>query len=93
MFALFGWGVGLVAHAADTFGWSLSGESQDRHMEKMLQMERSLIGESEKRKNDESEAVKRKNDEPDVRLNEDGEFTDSMVEELEENQRRRRGRR
>ncbi len=90
--AFLGWGIGLVAHAVDTFGWNLSSGSQDRHMEKMLEMERSLIDATEKRKHVEDSDYKRKNDEPDVRLNEDGEFTDSMVEELEADHRRRRGR-
>ncbi|MFN8528469.1 MAG: protein kinase [Anaerolineae bacterium] len=101
-----GWGIGLAAHAADTFSWSTNSEKE---VERIIERERAALGSTAKRKNDQADdgdsindlgdagdsVQKRKNDErPSVRFTDEGEFTDSMVSEMQQDEverSRRRG--
>jgi hypothetical protein len=74
----------VVAHAAEVFTTG----SQQRAIERAVERERTAQW-NEKPKRD---RYYEEGDQslPDVRLNEDGEFTDSMIEELDEDKRARR---
>ncbi|HLU08700.1 MAG TPA: protein kinase [Oceanobacillus sp.] len=83
LIVMFGWGIGLAIHAFEV----LSSERQERAIEREVERERERLY-YEKPKRDQYYD----DDEPQggVRLNSDGEFTDSMIEELESNKRSRR---
>lgn len=86
IFVTGGWGIGLVINAFEALG---AGRNQ-RAIEKAVERERrELLDETDyqrKRKND-SLAMERDDS---VRISSDGEFTDSMVQEIEREQRRSR---
>ena len=84
LIVMFGWGIGLVAHAAEVF----TSGSQQRAIDRAVERERAAQW-NEKPKRD---RYYEEDDQslPDVRLNADGEFTDSMIEEWDEDKRARR---
>jgi serine/threonine protein kinase len=77
LFVSFFWGIGLVSHAAQTVGGFRRQQAIDR------QVARELDREWEDAK------PKRKNDR--IRLTDDGELTDSMIDDIEAQERSRRG--
>jgi hypothetical protein len=74
-FVTLGWGIGLFFSAMEAFGARNAEQSIEREIERELQ--RELL---------EDEKPKRKND--NIRLTEDGELTDSMVAEMEAEERK-----
>lgn len=83
----FFWGLGLVAHANDL----VSNRRKERAIERTIEQERAMLyGEKPKRAlmddyEGDSTAAERR-----VRLTEDGEFTDSLIVEIESEQKRKR---
>lgn len=86
IFVTGGWGIGLVINAFEALGTGRN----ERAIEKAVERERRALLEDEdyprKRKN-ESLAAPR---DPSIRMGSDGEFTDSMIQEIEREQRRSR---
>jgi hypothetical protein len=84
LIVMFGWGIGLVIHGVET----LSSDRRERAIEREVERERDRLY-YEKPKRDQ---FYDEDDEPEgnVRLNADGEFTDSMVEDMQNNKRSRR---
>lgn len=90
LIVMFGWGIGLVFHAVDVW----AGTRQQRAIDRAVERERERYY-VEKPKRDrylyeEDDSVDAR---PSVRLNEDGEFTDSMIEEIDSEHHRRNRRR
>lgn len=83
LIVMFGWGIGLAVHGVET----LSAGSQQRAIDRAVERERDRMYD-EKPKRD----FYYEEDEPDrgVRLTEDGEFTDSMIQEIDRDSRKRR---
>ena len=83
-----GWGIGIVGHGSDYYGKYGPG-AQRREAELEREIEREL--QRERRRTDEYVAAKPKNERhsrlvdepPQVRLNADGELTDSFIEEAD----------
>lgn len=85
-----GWGVGLVAHGIEYRSHS----TRETAINRAIEQERDMIYGTEKPKRDRrSDASRADRGAGRVRLTEDGEFTDSMIEELEDDARARRDRR
>jgi serine/threonine protein kinase len=84
LIVMFGWGIGLVAHGAETM--ASSGRHADAH-ERAIQ--REIERERAQLEDDSLLLEKPKNDFP-VRLNDDGELTDSVVEAFEADKPKRR---
>ncbi len=78
-----GWGIGLVAHGAEV----LSNSSRESAIDRAVEQERDRLSLSEKPKRD------RFADSREVHLTEDGEFTDSMIEEIDAEEKAKRDRR
>jgi hypothetical protein len=86
IFPSFFWGMGVVSQFFESFVT----RSDDNAVERILRRERAVIEGSAKRKNDaldESVSAKRKNE---TRLTEDGELTDSLIREIEADERQQR---
>ena len=89
----FFWGIGLVSHFADYWNKHGPGRArQERAIEREVARERermygnSVVEKSKRRgKDSESDYGERR-----VRLTEDGEFTDSFIDELEQDDKRKR---
>jgi hypothetical protein len=85
-----GWGVGLVGHGMEYRSHS----TRETAITRAIEQERDMIYESEKpkreRRGDDSRADRGASP---VRLTEDGEFTDSMIQELEDEAKSKRSRR
>ena len=79
-----GWGIGLVSHAVDAGSAIMRERAINRAVER--EQQRLYAGEKPKRE-------RRRDDSRHVRLTEDGEFTDSMVESFEDDEKPKRGRR
>jgi hypothetical protein len=84
LIVMFGWGIGLAVHGVET----LSAGSRERAIEREVERERDRMYD-EKPKRDHYYDV---DEEPErgVRLNADGEFTDSMIEQLDRDKRSKR---
>lgn len=85
---MLGWGIGLFVHGVDTY---ISSGSRQKAQEEAIQREIER-----QRDRAFSEKAKRKNDDmldadPVLRLNDEGEFTDSFVQEWTEDEKRKRG--
>ncbi|GEM_PF-386826 len=97
------WGIGLVINGIE----ALSAGSQERGMQRAIERERALLNDPDLKRKNEQISAKRKNEErdygfdfeddaPEVRLTGDGEFTESMIRDLDEEvggEKRRRSRR
>ncbi|MFQ3567501.1 MAG: protein kinase [Aggregatilineales bacterium] len=89
MFVTIGWGIGLAADAAE----KLSSRRNERAIEREMEAERrQLYGEKAKRDSyyDDDDDDYSSDDQLDVRLTGDGELTDSMIDEIERQQRLKR---
>lgn len=87
LIVMFGWGIGLVFHAAEM----LSAGSQQRAIDREVERERERIfDEKPKRDFYYDEDVDENEAQPDVRLTGDGEFTDSMIQEIDRGANKRR---
>ncbi len=84
LIVMLGWGIGLVAHGTEV----VTTASRENAIERAIERERDQLYESEKPKHEE-----RLDDSYDVRLTEDGEFTESMVEEIDAEEKQKRDRR
>ncbi len=83
LIVMFGWGIGLVFHGAEAI---MTGSSRENAVQRAIEQERErLYDESEKPKR-----ALRSDDAPEVRLTEDGEFTESMVEEINHEEKQKR---
>ncbi|MEL6150696.1 MAG: protein kinase [Chloroflexota bacterium] len=90
LFPMMGWGIGLVAHTAGVFMGKRMTKRDRASIEAELDMMRGLGSSAQiKRKNVEMEAAPER-DPGAIRLTDDGELTNSMVEEFEDEQRRAR---
>ena len=81
-----GWGAGLVAHGIDY----RSHTSREKAISRAVERERDRLYNSEKPKRDRSADDSYAERRSDVRLTEDGEFTDSMIEQIEDEARSKR---
>ncbi len=81
LIVMLGWGIGLFFHAAETFSFS----SREKAVERAIEQERERLYDNEKPKRE-----LRDDDSRDVRLTEDGEFTESMVEEINQEEKQKR---
>jgi hypothetical protein len=91
MFVTLGWGIGLVSNALSAFGQSTQNlASQEEQIQREIERERQRLGNSavQKRKHDELDAAGEPA--PPLRLTDEGELTDSFVEEWDEEQKRKR---
>ncbi len=84
LIVMFGWGIGLVINAFEAF----TAVSRENSIRRAVEREREALYASEKPKREQrSESQAR------VRLTEDGEFTDSMIEEMNDEEKPKRDRR
>jgi len=89
VFVTFGWGIGLAIDVAE----KLSSRRNERAIEREMEAERRrLYGEKPKRDRyyDDDDAYYSSDDQLDVRLTGDGELTNSMIDEIERQQRPKR---
>jgi serine/threonine protein kinase len=84
LIVMFGWGIGLVAHAAEVFTTGNRQRAIDRAVERERATQWNEKPKRDRYYDEEDQSL------PDVRLNADGEFTDSMIEEIDEDKRARR---
>ena len=83
LIVMFGWGIGLVFHGAETV---MTGSSRENAVQRAIEQERErMYDEGEKPKR-----AMRSDDSREVRLTEDGEFTESMVEEINHEEKQKR---
>lgn len=83
LIVMFGWGIGLVFHASEMF----SAGRQQRAIDRAVERERERMYDEKPKRDfyyEDDEA------QPGVRLTEDGEFTDSMIQEIDRDARKRR---
>ncbi|MCA9882227.1 MAG: protein kinase [Anaerolineae bacterium] len=83
-----GWGIGLMAHGGDYYskygpGAEKREADMEREIERELQRERERTGEMEAAKSKNDRRVRLVDEPPQVRLNADGELTDSFIEEAD----------
>ncbi len=83
LMVMFFWGIGLVANAAEAFGAACS----ERAIERELERERAIL-DSEKPKR--APAADQDGSPMSIRLTQDGELTDSMIADLDDDARRAR---
>jgi hypothetical protein len=91
---MFGWGIGLAIHASEAIGTG----SRVNAIERAVERERDAIYGSEKLKNDrlsdsQADLSLSERGTLNVRLTEDGEFTDSMIEDIQRNEKPKRDQR
>jgi hypothetical protein len=90
LIVMFGWGIGLVSHAYE----AITATSRERAITRAVEREREQLYEGEKPKRDQRPDQSREaRGARDVRLTEDGEFTESMIEDIDAEERARRSRR
>ena len=87
LLVLLGWGIGLAGHGIEF----LSHNSRESAISRAVEQERDRLYNGEKPKRDRSPREPRS--ESNVRLTEDGELTDSMVQQYEDEAKSRRSRR
>jgi serine/threonine protein kinase len=92
MFVTLGWGIGLVSNGLSAFGTTSNKkiESQEEQVRREMERERLRMQSSvvEKRKHDQLDTSGE--NAPPIRLTQDGELTDSFVEEWDDEQKRKR---
>jgi serine/threonine protein kinase len=84
-----GWGIGLVFHAFE----AVTSASHENAINRAIDRERDQLYAGDKPKRDQSYVSDSPERSSGVRLTEDGEFTDSMIDEIEADERARRKRR
>jgi hypothetical protein len=94
LIVMFGWGIGLAIHASEAIGTG----SRVNAIERAVERERDAIYGSEKLKNDRlsdsrADLSLSERGTLNVRLTEDGEFTDSMIEDIQRNEKPKRDQR
>ncbi|MFN8452819.1 MAG: 2TM domain-containing protein, partial [Anaerolineae bacterium] len=84
LIVLLGWGIGLVSHGFE----AMTSISRERAISRAVERERDRLYSGEKPKREEPSDYSRE-----VRLTEDGEFTDSMIEDMDAEEKAKRDRR
>jgi len=88
LIAMFGWGIGLVAHAVDTAAHSnKASRSQEAAVQRELERQRERFGYYDEKPKNEPDVIE---GEGSVPLTEEGELTDSYAQEWDEDQKRKR---
>jgi hypothetical protein len=84
LIVMLGWGIGLVSHGFE----AVTATSRERAITRAVERERDQLYAGDKPKRD-----LRSDRSREVRLTEDGEFTESMIEDIDAEERNRRSRR
>lgn len=88
LIVILGWGIGLVSHGFE----AMTSVSRERAISRAVERERDRLYDTEKPKRD-RELSSRADRSLEVRLTEDGEFTDSMIDDIEAEEKAKRDRR
>ncbi|MBK8025230.1 MAG: protein kinase [Chloroflexi bacterium] len=89
LFVTVGWGIGLVANAME----ALNAGAHERAVQREIAREEARLRSEKPKREAESLMLDEESAVRGVRLTEDGEFTDSMIQELQDEDRPRRSRR
>jgi hypothetical protein len=88
LIVMFGWGIGLVAHAIDTAAHSnKASRSQEAAIQREIERQRERFGYYDEKPKNEPDIIE---GERSVRLTDEGELTDSFAQEWDEEQKRKR---